>query len=92
MILNVQFTWRTEGGVNGREVLDIRAYHSYRDEKGRLVTPSHERQVVMPAPQSAGEGLRRGIYALHRLLVDRDDPFRVPATADPEEAAWRLVG
>lgn len=92
MIIKVEFHYRHAPTSIHRDTLDIIASHAYRDAQGRLINPVHKRHLEAPYPQSVTEGLRAGIFRLNRLLVDQGNPFAVPETAEPEEAAWRLVG
>lgn len=92
MIIQVQFSFQGGGVHKLPYTLDIDASHAYRDAKGRLVTPSHHRQVAHPMPKSITEGLKAGISQLDWLLRARHNPFAVADEGEPEERAFRLVG
>jgi len=92
MIIVVELHYRHAPTTTHRDTLDIVAKHSYRDPKGRLITPTHKRRVQAAYPQSAVDGLNEGISVLYGLLAAHRDKFVLPETADLEESAFRLVG
>jgi hypothetical protein len=92
VIVTVVLTYTGGGRHKSPHVLDIDAWHAYRDAKGRLHTPSHHVQVPAPMPQNVTDGLRHGIAVLNQRLQARVNPFTIPETADLEEWAFRMVG
>lgn len=92
MIIKVIFAYRQDRSAAGGYVLDISASHAYRDDRGRLITPTHTRQVASHGPKSITEGLRHGVSQLDWLLRSKAAPFEVADHGDLEERAFRLVG
>lgn len=83
----VELEFHREPVNEHRETLRITARRAWRDERGRLHTQTHRREVPFAFPSDPIDGLRSGVARFDGLLHAAGVPMALEDSEDPPWAA-----